>query len=340
MILVTGATGMVGGHLIWYLLQSNGRISALTRSNSNTTDLRTVFEFYTNTPDQYLSRVDWVKGDVLNFNSLKRAFEGMEYIYHCAAIVNLGKNYNEMILTNAKGTENVVNAALCNKVKKLCFVSSIAAVSDDISHGPIDENTPIEPDKPVSTYSESKMLAEKEIEKGIQKGLNAVIVNPGVILGISKKMTGSGELFKLAKKGLPFYTFGKTAYVDVRDVCKAMILLMNSNINGERFIIAGENCYHRDILRWMAEGYHTYRPFIGFGKLLIPLAGVLEIIGKIAGFTPLIDRSSASISISRKEYSCKKFLSRFEFTFTPIRECILEICDFDLKNQEKTVLHP
>lgn len=331
MILVTGATGTVGGHLIWHLLQTNERISALTRSNTNTVDLKTVFEFYTELPEEYLNRVDWVKGDVLDYVSLQKAFEKMDYVYHCAAIVSLGKSDNSMLLTNVGGTENVVKAALFNNVKKLCFVSSIAALSDDTSRGPIDENTPIEPHKPVSTYAQSKMLAEKEIQKGIQKGLNAVIVNPGVILGVSAKMTGSGELFKRVKKGLPFYTFGKTAYIDVRDVCRAMILLMNSDITEQRFVLVGENCTHKDVLKWMADGYHKYRPFIGFGKLLIPVAGILEIVGKIAGFTPLIDRSSARSTINRKEYSSRKLLNTFDFRFTSIRESIQEICEFDRK---------
>ena len=150
-----------------------------------------------------------------------------------------------------------------------------------------------------------------------------------MILGISAKMTGSGELFKRVKKGLPFYTYGKTAYVDVRDVCRAMIVLINSEINAERFVLVGENCAHKDILQWMAEGYHVYRPFIGFGKSLIPVAGLLEIMGRIFGFTPLLDRSSALTSISRKEYSSRKFLSTFDFAFTPIRQCIGEMCEFD-----------
>lgn len=329
MILVTGGTGTVGGHLIWHLLRTYERVSALTRNSDHVECLKIVFEFYTDEPEEYLNRVDWIDGDVLNFESLKTAFEGMDYIYHCAAIVSLGKSDNSMLLTNAGGTENVVQAALVCKVKKLCFVSSIAALSDDTSHGPIDENTPIETGKPVSTYSQSKMLSEIEIHKGIEQGLNAVIVNPGVILGISAKMTGSGELFKRVKKGLPFYTFGKTAYVDVRDVCRAMILLMNSNISGERFVLVGENCTNKDVLQWMADGYNKYRPFIGFGKSLIPVARLLEIMGKICSFTPLLDRSSARTSISRKEYSSRKFLSTFNFTFTSIRQCICEMCEFD-----------
>ena len=340
MIVVTGGTGLVGGNLLWHLLQENDRVIAIRRLKSNMEPLRVIFSFYTNEPDIFLSRIDWKVADVLDENSLLGVFRNVKTLYHCAAVVSLGSGTDTLSDTNVIGTKNVVDAAIKSGVEKLCFVSSIAACGKAAHGEMIDEESCWVDTAHRSPYSLSKYLSEQEVWKGVARGLNAVIVNPGVILGISKKMTGSGELFKLAKKGLPFYTFGKTAYVDVRDVCRAMIMLMNSNINGERFIIAGENCYHRDILRWMADGYHTYRPFIGFGKLLIPLAGVLEIIGKIAGFTPLIDRSSASISISRKEYSCKKFLSRFEFTFTPIRECILEICDFDLKNQEKTVLHP
>jgi dihydroflavonol-4-reductase len=331
MILVTGATGTVGGHLTWHLLQENKRVTALIRTPANAGGLMTILRFYTDKPDDYFKRVDWIEGNILDYESLEKAFEGIDYIYHCAAMVSLGKSDNSMLQTNVGGTTNVVKAALARKIKKLCFVSSIAALSDTMNQGFIDENTLIDNDYPVSTYSKSKLYAELEVNKGIQQGLNAVIVNPGVILGISDKMTGSGVLFKHVKNGLPFYTNGKTAYVDVRDVCRAMILLMKSDIVSERFVLVGENCTNKDVLSWMADGYKRYRPFIGFGKSLLPIAFVLEVLGRFFRFTPIIDSSSARISIIKKEYSSQKFLSVYDFTFISIRESIRDICEYDSK---------
>ncbi len=173
-------------------------------------------------------------------------------------------------------------------------------------------------------------MAENEIIKGIDNGLKAVIVNPGVIIGYSKYMTGSGELFKRVKAGLPFYTNGVTGYISVQDVVKAMILLMNSQISRERYILVGENKSHKDVLSDIADGYGKYRPFIGMKKSLIFSAHVLDFLGKLLGFTPLIDSSSARVAISRKSYSSMKFLSQFpDFRFSGIRKSVLEICEFD-----------
>ena len=181
-------------------------------------------------------------------------------------------------------------------------------------------------------YGESKRLAEKEINNGIQKGLNAVIVNPGVILGYTPNWSGSGELFKRVKKGLPFYTNGRTGYVAAEDVVRAMILLMKSDSNDRRFVLVGENCRHKDILQWMADGFGKLRPFIGMNKTLLLSAHVLELAGKLLGFTPLIDTSSAKVAVSQKTYSAGKFLSLFpDFQFTNIRDSIFAICEFDKK---------
>ena len=331
MILVTGATGMLGGHLIRHLLQQNKQVVALMRNSSNQESLRSIFRFYGDDIEECMNRIEWREGDVEDFGSLCKAFEGIEYVYHCAAMVSLGKNNENMLRVNVDGTKNVVEAALINKVKKLCFVSSIAALPNGTGSILIDEETFFLENEKSSIYGESKRLAEKEIKKGIEKGLKAVIVNPGVILGYSKNMTGSGELFKRVKKGLPFYTGGQTGYVAVEDVVEAMILLMKSDISDERFVLVGENSFNKNVLRWMAEGYHQFRPFIGMNKSLLVSAHVLEFMGKIFGYTPLIDTSSAKTAISKKTYSTQKFLSRFpNFKFTKIRETILAICEFDV----------
>jgi nucleoside-diphosphate-sugar epimerase len=267
---------------------------------------------------------------VENYDTLFSAMEGVEYVYHCAAMVDLGKNSQRMIDVNVGGTENIVRAALNRKVKKLCFVSSIAALSNGNENKPTDENTPFHENERTTLYGESKRLGEKVVHEAILKGLNAVTVNPGVIIGYSKNMTGSGELFKRVKKGLPFYTNGITGYVNVQDVVKAMIVLMKSEVKNERFVLVGENKTHKDVLRNIADGYGKYRPFIGMGKSLISISYALEMLGKLVGFTPLIDSSSARTSISKKRYSSEKFKKTFpDFQFSSIENTIHKICQFD-----------
>lgn len=330
MILVTGATGLVGGHLIWCLLQENSQIIAMKRANSDVEGLKKIFQYYESDADALFKKITWKEGDVENYDTLFSAMEGVEYVYHCAAMVDLGKNSQRMIDVNVGGTENIVRAALYRKVKKLCFVSSIAALSNGNENKPTDENTPFHKNERTTLYGESKRLGEKVVHEAILKGLNAVTVNPGVIIGYSKNMTGSGELFKRVKKGLPFYTNGITGYVNVQDVVKAMIVLMKSEVKNERFVLVGENKTHKDVLRNIADGYGKYRPFIGMGKSLISISYALEMLGKLVGFTPLIDSSSARTSISKKRYSSEKFKKTFpDFQFSSIENTIHKICQFD-----------
>lgn len=335
MILVTGGTGLVGGHLLWHLLQENNRVVAIRRSSSNLNPLRAIFSFYTANPDEYLARIDWRKADVLNPKSLQDALQGISIIYHCAAIVIPGVGGDSLLDTNVIGTRNVVRAALETYVKKFCFVSSIAACGQSDITEIIVENS-IWTDSPNrSLYSRSKYYSEQEVWKGIRRGLNAVIVNPGVILGVSGIDTGSSQLFSQVQKGLLFYTNGGTGYIGVSDVVTAMLVLTKSEISGARFILVAENCSNKEILCWMADGLGKRRPFIGVGKKLLWLVGLLsEGLGKVFRFRPLIDRATARTATNRKYYSSNKIENSIGFTFTPIEQCIREVCDFRLKNHQ------
>ena len=329
MILVTGATGLVGGNLLWHLLQENDRVAAIRRITSNLVPLRTIFSFYTPNPDEFLDRIDWKIGDVLDESSLLEALIDVTIIYHCAAVVSLGNNADNLLDTNVTGTRNIVNAALKAGVKKLCFVSSIAACGRAHGDEKVDENSVWEESEHRSAYARSKYYSEQEVWKGIEKGLNAVIVNPGVILGVSGTTSGSSQLFAQVQKGLMFYTNGGSGYVDVQDVVRAMILLTNSEISGERFILSGENCSNKDVLSWMADGFGKRRPFILIGKRILWTVGILsELLGKMFHFKPLIDRGTARSATNREYYSNRKIEEAIGFQFTPIENSIKEICRF------------
>jgi len=332
MILVTGATGLVGGNLLWYLLHDNERVTAICRESSNLKSLRTIFSFYTSNPDKYLSRIDWRLADILDKESIEKAICSVTTIYHCAALVSLGDNAEILLKTNVTGTKNIVQAALKANVRKFCFVSSIAACGKEETKQDIDENSTWTIDSNRSLYSQSKYDSEQEVWKGIKLGLKAVIVNPGVILGVSGNNNGSAQLFSQVQKGLLFYTSGGSGYVDVRDVAKAMIQLTDSEILSERFILVAENCSNKDILCRMADGFGKYRPIVPIGKKALWLVGyIFEILGKVLRFRPLIDRGTARSATNREYYSSKKIEKAINFKFTPIEECINDVCKFLLK---------
>ena len=333
MILVTGATGLVGGNLLWHLLQQNERVTAIRRSTSNLEPLRTIFRFYTSNPEEYLAKINWKIADVLDIKSIENVMSGISIVYHCAAVVSLGNKSDVMLDTNVTGTKNIVEAAIKAKVIKFCFVSSIAACGKATDNRLIDENSVWKENSDTSFYSQSKFYSEQEVWKGIKNGLNAIIVNPGVILGISGNETGSSQLFSPVRKGLMFYTNGGSGYIDVLDVVKSMIVLTNSEISGNRFILVSENCSNKDILSWMADGFGKRRPFIPIGKRLLWLFGIIsEISVKIFHFKPLIDRNTAQSATNRKYYSNARIKDEIGIEFTPIEKCIREVCEFILKN--------
>jgi nucleoside-diphosphate-sugar epimerase len=334
MILVTGATGLVGGNLLWFLLKENEKIVAIKRKTSSIKTLETIFSYYTTEPRSYLNRIEWREADVLNSESLSKAMIGVSKVYHCAAVVSVGKGSDAMVETNVSGTRNIVEACLNSKIEKLCFVSSIAACGKSANSGTIDEKAVWEDNENKTPYSRSKYYSEQEVWKGIEKGLDAVIVNPGVILGVSGNNSGSSQLFFQVKKGLLFYTEGGSGYVDVEDVVKAMILLTNSQVKSERFIIVNKNCSNKEILWWMADGLGKQRAKFNVSRPILYSAGFCaEMLGKIFRFTPLIDRNTAKTATNREYYSNKKLLSQFDFEYHDLQTKIKAICSF-IKNQE------
>ena len=334
MILVTGATGLVGGNLMWYLLQENERISAIRRSSSNLQPLHTIFSFYTSTPDAFLSRIDWITADMCDEASIQNALRNITSIYHCAAVVSLGNDSDILMDTNVRGTRNIVRAAMQAGVESFCFVSSIAACGKAQRKEQIDEDTPWNENENRSAYSLSKYYSEQEVWKGIEAGLHAVIVNPGVILGVSGSKTGSSQLFAQVQKGLMFYTNGGSGYVDVQDVVRAMMELMKHKLYGERFVLLSENCSNKQVLSWMADGFGKRRPFIGIGKSTLWMVGVVsEVLGRVFRFNPLIDRSTARSATNRSYYSSRKIQTALGFRFTPVKESILDICRFENTNE-------
>lgn len=329
MILVTGATGLVGGHLLWHLLQKHPRIAALRRPTSNLEPLRTIFSFYTPNVDEYLQRIEWIFADVTDAASIENALDGISTIYHCAAVVSLGGKGNSMSDTNIAGTRNMVDAAIRANISNFCFVSSIAACGYSSEGKKVDEDMEWIDSETRSAYSRSKYYSEQEVWKGIEKGLPAVIVNPGVILGISGANTGSSKLFVQMQKGLLFYTNGGSGYVDVRDVVQAMIALTEKKMTGERYILVGENCSNKDILQWMAKYFGTLKPILPIGRsLLLTVGAAAEVLGKWLGFSPLIDKGTARSATHREYYSSEKLKKTLSFEFTPIEKCISDVCEF------------
>jgi len=337
MILVTGGTGFLGSHLLYHLLNEGEEVRALKRTGAGMDVTKVVFSYYLPDYEKLYNKIEWVEGDLLDIFSLEKALNGVEDVYHCAALVSfLPADREKMMETNIKGTANLVNIALEKKIRKLCHVSSIAAIGRAENDLPIDEEVVWKASKRNSNYAKSKYGAENEVWRGIEEGLNAVIVNPSVILGPGDLKSGGGKLIRLVQKGLKFYTEGVNGYVDVRDVVKAMYLLMKSDITNERFIVSSENVSLKDIVYQIAEYISKPAPKYKATPFMGEIAWRFDKLkGLLTGRKPFITKETAETAGNKYYYTSKKLIKALDFEFIPIKNSLVESCELFLKVEKQ-----
>ncbi|MCK7558555.1 NAD-dependent epimerase/dehydratase family protein [Chitinophaga sedimenti] len=316
MILVTGGTGFLGSHLIRTLVQAGKPVKALYRKHI---------------PDQLADvrdKVMWVKGDVLDVTALEEAMEDVTHVYHCAAVVSFNPIHKyEMLKINIEGTSNIVNLCIDFNIQKLVHVSSVASLGRAKEMKEISEENSWEESKNNSAYALSKHLSEMEVWRGIAEGLNAVMVNPSIILGSGYWGDGSGALLKNAWKEFPFYTQGINGFVDVEDVVKAMVMLMESDITKHRFVLSAANWSYRDLFTKMAEGLHKKPPHIAAKPRMAALVWRVEKLKSfITGKPALITRETARTAQLKVFYNSDKITKMLPgYTFKPLDQTIREI---------------
>lgn len=316
MILVTGGTGFLGSYLIRSLVAAGKPVRALYRKapSPRLQDLS--------------GKIEWVPGDILDVCALEDAMQGVTQVYHCAAVVSFQPGQAASLMKiNVEGTANVVNLALDAGVKKLVYVSSVAAIGRAREQAAIDEDCEWEDSPNNSRYSVSKYQGEMEVWRGIAEGLDAVIVNPSIILGAGFWDEGSGTLLKNAWKEFPYYTEGVNGFVDVQDVVKAMMLLMDSPVSGERFILSADNWGYRQLFTAMAHALGKKPPHIAAKPWMAEVVWRLEKIkGLFTGKQPVVTKETARTAQLKVYYDNKKIRTALpEFNFRPLEETIREI---------------
>jgi len=329
MILVTGGTGLVGAHLMYHLLVENEKIKAICRASSNLNLVKRVIGYYTKDVEVVFNRIEWIETDITDIYSLDKAFENVSEVYHSAALVSFNpKDYVEMRKINIEGTSNIVNLCIDHKIKKLCFVSSIATIEKSVNNAIIDEEGEWNPEVNNYGYAITKYGAELEVWRASQEGVDVVIVNPGVILGAGFWHQGTGSLFSKVKNGLKFYTEGITGFVSVNDVVKAMIQLMKSDIKNERFILVSENCSFKDVFCLMAEGFSLKKPTIKVTKLMSSVGWRLDKMrAMLTGKPPVLTKQSSKSIHNKYCYSSEKIKKTLKFEFEPVSKTITRVCN-------------
>ena len=324
MILVTGGTGLVGAHLLLHLLV-NGETSvrAIYRNPKQIEKTKSLFQKANQL--ELFTHIDWMQADILEVPSLELAFQGVDYVYHCAALISFDPNEEQQLRkVNIEGTANIVNFCIDYKIKKLCHVSSIAALGDlNQNQHIITESTEWNPEVLHSDYAISKYGAEMEVWRAQQEGVAVVIVNPGIILGAGFWNQGSGLFFTQIKKGFPFYTLGTSAYVAVQDVVVIMRKLMNSDCNGERFALVSENKSYKQIILSIAEAIGARKPKINATEFLLNIAWRLDwFFSKVFRTKRKISKHGAISLLNTDMISNQKITDYLNCNFEPIEDCV------------------
>jgi len=330
MILVTGGTGLVGSHLLYFLLKEGHTVRSIRRKSSDLKAVQDVFSFCAETSEigaHLFHKIEWVDADITEIPSLSEAFIGITHVYHAAGFISFKSvDYAKLKKTNIEGTANVVNLCLINNIEKLIHVSSIATLGKEDNGNLISEKKEWNPENDNSVYSISKYGAEMEVWRASQEGLDVVIVNPGVIIGSGHWNSGSGVIFNSVAKGIPFYTTGGIGIVDVEDVVKAMVLLMKSQVVNKSFVLVGKNIYFRELLSEIASNLNKKSSNKKAPKWALMLFSKFDwMFALLLGKGQKLPKSTVHSLYNISFYDSSKIINELSFSFTPHKETLARV---------------
>lgn len=310
-ILVTGGTGCVGSNLAEELVRRGYDVRILRRVDS---DLRALEDI----------PVTHHLGDIRDRDSLVRAMEGCDTVFHTAGLVSFRRDLAALQHEiNVLGTRNVVEACLVSGVTRLVHTSSVAAIGYASDREPATEETPYNWGTR-SGYRYTKFLAEQEIRNGIVRGLDAVIVNPAVIIGERDIRFHGGQILRDVRKGrVPFYIKGGMNVVYVGDVVRGEIQAALAGSVGERYILAGENLTHKEVFEKTAKVVGGRAPFAELPLPLLHLgAKAIERVSALLHIEPLITPDLVAGAGRHNWFSCEKAKRALGYQTTPFERAV------------------
>lgn len=328
MILVTGATGLLGAHVVFDLINKGHRVKAMYRNEEKQQVIHHLLHYYkVEQADKLTDLIEWFKGDILDLQDVAGAIKNCTAVIHCAGMVSFAsRDFNQLIAVNRNGTANMVNEALSAGIDYFIHVSSTAAIGSETSFfdNVKRESNHWHANEKTSGYGLSKYSAEKEVWRGIEEGLSAVIVNPSVFFGPGSWSESSLQLFQTIQDGLSFYTDGGNAFVDVRDVSEIICRLFEHRITNERYLVTGHAYLFKDLIDQIADQMGVKKPQHKAGKIATAIAW--RLIGVYSFFTgnkPSITKDTIRSSHEYTVYSSAKIKTLFpDFEYTPITATI------------------
>ncbi len=323
MILVTGATGLVGAHILHELSKSNSNIKAMKRKSSSLFEVEHLFRKFNNSV--LFTNVKWVDGDITDITTLDEVFKDVTEVYHIAGMVSFDdRDSKKLYNINVKGTANMVNYALEYGVKRFFYISSISVI-DAVNNEVITEKSEFLKKKPHSKYACSKFDGEMEVWRGSQEGLEVIVANTGVVLGSGFKSQSSGQVITQSLKG--YYTSGGTGFISAIDVAKCSVELMKSESVNERFILVSENVKYEHLVNTICSHFKRSSKFISDFKLnnIRKLSSFVSTFG----FENFLSEASYESLITKTVYDNSKVTKRIDYTFEKIDETLKRIITND-----------
>ncbi|NNF19513.1 MAG: NAD-dependent epimerase/dehydratase family protein [Flavobacteriaceae bacterium] len=323
MIFVTGGTGLVGAHLLFHLLNKGMVVRALYRDEASLEQVYRTWEYYGHSSQELQQKLHWIKGDLLDIPSLENALQGIETVYHCAALVSFDPDdYRALRRANITGTANLVNVCLASGVKEMCYVSSIATIGRPVNNEVATEEdellTPVN-----NVYALTKHGAEMEVWRGSQEGMAVVIVNPGLIIGPGSWERSSGRLFDIAAKGRSFYPPGGTGVIGVNDVVKIMMGLMQQNERNQRYILVNQNMTYKELLKLLSSALGVAPPTKKIPLWALEIAWRLDWFrARLTGAKRRLTRDRVASLRSQVIFNTSKVKQRLNYTYEPIASSI------------------
>lgn len=322
MILVTGATGLLGRVIALELVKRGKKVRACKRPGSNLSDVRQSYHFYTPKADFYFNKIEWVDVDFNHQNSLYNSLKDVDEIYHCAAKISFDPKDGEQVLeTGILMTRKLLSACMYMSIKKFLYVSSAAVLKVNKKKIELQIKNNNASKNRYSAYVVSKYISEKMVWNAYKEGLDTVIINPGMIIGSGKWGEENDQMFNLFVKSK--FTFpGGTSCVDVRDVAKTAVYLMENNIFGERFCISSENILYKDFATQIRKIIGLGKPIVCPKKFMKLIKPARKILGLVYGNARYLTKENIEFISDHQYYNGKKVKDLLQCKFYSVAESI------------------
>jgi dihydroflavonol-4-reductase len=316
MILVTGASGFVGSAVARTLLDAGHKVRVLVRATSSRVNLAD-------------RRLDIATGDLLDADSIARAMQGVQFVFHVAADYRLwARNPDDIIHTNIEGTRLVMEGAQRAGVERIVYTSSVATLKPLLDGTPSDETHPVDPKDAIGAYKYSKATAERLVEKLIaENGLPAVIVNPSTPIGPGDvRPTPTGRIIVEAAAGrMPAFVETGLNLVHVDDVAAGHVAALERGRIGERYILGGDDVRLGDMLAEIARQMGRKPPTVRLPRhLIFPIAYGAEAIAHFTGREPFVTTTWLRLAKDLMFFSSAKAQRELGYQARPYGEAVAE----------------